>query len=60
MPLIQILHTAVPVERHAEIIRAVTTAYADASGKPADRVWVTIQQIEPTSWGVGGRPLSAG
>lgn len=58
MPLIQISQTAGlsdAVKR--ETIAAVTDAYAKATGKNPDSVWVTITEIPRSQWGVGGEPL---
>lgn len=58
MPIIQISQTAGLSDRvKNETIAAVTEAYARATGKNPDSVWVTINEIPRTQWGVGGVPL---
>jgi len=58
MPLIQISQTPGMSDRiKRETIAAVTEAYARATGKNPDSVWVTINEIPRTQWGVGGEPL---
>ncbi|GAA4747408.1 MULTISPECIES: tautomerase family protein [Gordonia] len=58
MPLIQISQTPGLSDRvKNETIAAVTEAYARATGKNPDSVWVTITEVPRTQWGVGGVPL---
>ena len=58
MPLIQISQTpGLTPEQKRAAIAAVTTAYAEATGKNPDAVWVTITDIPREQWGVGGKPL---
>ncbi|GAA3690975.1 hypothetical protein GCM10022238_04620 [Gordonia hankookensis] len=58
MPLIQISQTPGLSDRvKRETIAAVTDAYAKATGKNPDSVWVTITEIPRQQWGVGGEPL---
>ncbi|MFZ2512513.1 MAG: tautomerase family protein [Gordonia sp. (in: high G+C Gram-positive bacteria)] len=58
VPLIQISQTPGLSDRvKNETIAAVTEAYARATGKNPDSVWVTITEIPRTQWGVGGVPL---
>lgn len=61
MPLIEISHApkSADVDNEA-IIAAVTAAYAEAAGVPADKVWVLLQQYERDAWGSGGKTLAAG
>ncbi|WP_024793072.1 tautomerase family protein [Tomitella biformata] len=59
MPLIQISQTpGITDEQKAATIAAVTKAYAEATGKAASSVWVTITEVPRESWGVGGVPLA--
>ena len=44
-------------EQKAEVISAVTRAYAEAAGKNPSSVWVTITEVPRENWGVGGTPL---
>ncbi|MCA1006929.1 4-oxalocrotonate tautomerase family protein [Rhodococcus hoagii] len=58
MPLIQISQTpGLSTEQKRETIAAVTKAYAEATGKNASSVWVTITEVPRENWGVGGEPL---
>ncbi|ETT26836.1 4-oxalocrotonate tautomerase family enzyme [Rhodococcus rhodochrous ATCC 21198] len=58
MPLIQISQTpGLTVEQKRATIEAVTKAYAEATGKDATSVWVTITEVPREQWGVGGVPL---
>ncbi|NMN94964.1 tautomerase family protein [Antrihabitans stalactiti] len=58
MPLIQISQTpGLTTEQKQAAIAAVTKAYADATGKNPDAVWVTVTDIPREHWGVGGKPL---
>ncbi|AXY52609.1 putative tautomerase [Rhodococcus ruber] len=58
MPLIQISQTpGLTVEQKRATIEAVTKAYAEATGKDAKSVWVTITEVPREQWGVGGVPL---
>ncbi len=58
MPLIQISQTpGLSDEQKAEVISAVTRAYAESSGKNPSSVWVTITEVPRENWGVGGTPL---
>lgn len=58
MPLIQISQTTgLSAEQKRAVIAAVTAAYADAAGKDPSKVWVTIDDVPPENWGVGGAPL---
>ncbi len=59
MPLIQISQTpGLTDAQKADVIAAVTRAYAQASGKPESAVWVTVTDVPREAWGVGGVPLS--
>ncbi|WP_305091579.1 2-hydroxymuconate tautomerase family protein [Prescottella sp. R16] len=58
MPLIQISQTpGLTAEQKRATIAAVTAAYAEATGKNASSVWVTITEVPREHWGVGGEPL---
>lgn len=58
MPLIQISQTpGLTDEQKADVIAAVTRAYAEAAGKNESSVWVTITEVPRANWGVGGAPL---
>ncbi len=58
MPLIQISQTpGLTDDQKRAAIAAVTEAYAEATGKNPEAVWVTITDIPRESWGVGGKAL---
>ena len=58
MPLIQISQTpGLTDEQKADVIAAVTRAYAESAGKNESSVWVTITEVPRANWGVGGAPL---
>ena len=58
MPFIQINQLAGMDDRSkARVIAAVTSAYAEASGKDPAKVWVHVNDMEPASFGVDGTPL---
>ena len=58
MPLIQISQTpGISIEQKRATIEAVTKAYAEATGKNPEAVWVTITDVPRENWGVGGTPL---
>lgn len=59
MPLIQISQIpGLTDEQKRAVIEGVTRAYADATGKDAAKVWVTLTDVPRESWGVGGVPLA--
>jgi phenylpyruvate tautomerase PptA (4-oxalocrotonate tautomerase family) len=46
----------------ADIAKAtnfVTQAFTETVGVPADSVWITIQEVPRTQWGVAGQTLAA-
>lgn len=58
MPLIRITQVEGMSDAvKADVIAAVTRAYAESSGKDAAKVWVTVTDVPAASWGVGGTPL---
>lgn len=59
MPLIQISQTpGLTAEQKRAVVAAVTSAYAEASGKDPAKVWVTITEVPGENWGVGGVTLA--
>ncbi|KUO43168.1 MAG: 4-oxalocrotonate tautomerase [Hadesarchaea archaeon YNP_N21] len=46
------------VEQKREIVRAVTSALANAAGCPTDAVWVIIRDVSKNNWGMGGKLAS--
>ncbi|MEW5962738.1 MAG: 4-oxalocrotonate tautomerase family protein [Pseudomonadota bacterium] len=62
MPLVQIKGVGryLSSEQKAEMIRKVTDAVLAVEGEGLRQVtWVTIEDVEPRAWGVGGRPITA-
>lgn len=60
MPLIHITQASdMNAERSAEVLRAVTEAYATAAGIPAAKVWAYITEVDREQWAVGGDTLAA-
>ena len=60
MPLAQIyMAPGRTDEQKAQLIERVTQAFAETVGVPADSVWVTIQEVPRTQWGVAGQTLAA-
>lgn len=58
MPFIQISQLGgMTAEGKARVIEAVTTAYAEASGKDPGKVWVHVNDMPHDSFGVGGKAL---
>jgi 4-oxalocrotonate tautomerase len=62
MPLVQITGVGeyLSLEQKQEIIRKVTDAVVSVEGEGLRPVtWVTIQDVQPGAWGVGGTPVTA-
>ena len=62
MPLVQIagIGEYLTLEQKQEIIRKVTDAVVSVEGEGLRKVtWVTIQDVQPGAWGVGGTPVTA-
>lgn len=62
MPLVQITGVGeyLSLEQKQEIIRKVTDAVVSVEGEGLRQVtWVTIQDVQPGAWGVGGNPVTA-
>lgn len=61
MPLVQITGVGnyLTLEQKQEIIRRVTDAVVSVEGEGLRSVtWVTIQDVQPGAWGVGGVPVT--
>lgn len=61
MPLVQITGVGnyLTLEQKQEIIRKVTDAVVSVEGEGLRPVtWVTIQDVQPGAWGVGGSPVT--
>ena len=40
------------------LIEKVTQAFVDALGVKPESVWITVQDVPKTAWGVGGKTLA--
>ena len=61
MPFIQIkgISGYLTLEQKQEIISKVTDAVLSVEGEGLRQVtWVTIEDVEPGAWGVGGQPVT--
>jgi len=60
MPLVNISVTPqnLTPEQKKETIRLVSEAVAQGTGKPKEKVWVILNEIDPDNWGAGGRSVS--
>ena len=41
-----------------QLIEKVTQAFVDALGTAPDSVWITVQDVPKTQWGIGGKTLA--
>jgi 4-oxalocrotonate tautomerase family enzyme len=60
MPLVEIKlwdHQA-SEETVPRIIASVTEALAESSGAKPENIWVIVEGVSPTRWGVAGKPGS--
>lgn len=61
MPLVQIKGVGgyLTLEQKQEMIRKVTDAVLSVEGEGLRPVtWVTIEDVQPGAWGVGGTPVT--
>lgn len=61
MPLVQIKGVGgyLSLEQKQEMIRKVTDAVLSVEGEGLRQVtWVTIEDVQPGAWGVGGQPVT--
>lgn len=61
MPLVQIKGIAgyLTLEQKQDLIRKVTDAVVSVEGEGLRQVtWVTIEDVQPGAWGVGGQPVT--
>lgn len=61
MPLVQIKGVGgyLSLEQKQEMIRRITDAVLSVEGEGLRQVtWVTIEDVEPGAWGVGGSPVT--
>ncbi len=45
-------------EQKKVLIEKVTQAFVDALGTKPDSVWITVQDVPKTQWGIGGKTLA--
>lgn len=56
MPLIHVdIMSGRTTEQHRALIRALTDACVETLGAPAENVRVVINEMTPTTYGIGGR-----
>lgn len=59
MPLINVHYASVqPEEKKQELIRELTATYARVMGAKESSVWVMLNEVPRTDWGVGGQSLA--
>lgn len=61
MPLVQITGVGgyLSLEQKQDLISKVTEAVLSVEGEALRPVtWVTIQDVQPGAWGVGGQPVT--
>lgn len=59
MPLINVSYASTqPEEKKAELIAELTRAYARVMGAKESSVWVVLNEVPRTDWGVGGQTLA--
>lgn len=59
MPLAQLyIGKGRTYEQKKALIENVTQAVVDALGTSRDSVWVVINEVPRSEWGVGGKPLA--
>jgi len=58
MPLVEVklYDKRVTEESVPRIIEAMTNALAESSGAAREDIWVVVEGVSPTHWGVGGKP----
>jgi len=62
MPLVQIrgIEGYLTLEQKQDLIRKVTDAVVSVEGEGLRPVtWVTIEDVQPGEWGVGGQAMTA-
>lgn len=45
-------------DQKKQLIEKITQAFVDALGTKPDSVWITVQDIPKTQWGIGGKTLA--
>ena len=60
MPLVEVklYDRRVTEESVPRIIEAMTNALAESSGAAREDIWVVVESVSPTHWGIGGKPGS--
>lgn len=59
MPLIHVEHaTAQSDDAKRALVTAMTDAYAASTGTDPAKVWVVLDEVPRTDWGIGGTTLA--
>jgi 4-oxalocrotonate tautomerase len=59
VPLIRISHASYQDSDHKRsLVRAMTDAYAAATGTDPAKVWVVLDEVPRENWATGGIPLA--
>ncbi|MER8183529.1 4-oxalocrotonate tautomerase family protein [Kitasatospora sp. NPDC094015] len=45
-------------EQTAEIVRALTEAYAGVTGVDPEKIWVAVEEIPATHWSIAGETFA--
>ena len=45
-------------DQKKKLIEKVTQAFVDALGTKPESVWITVQDVPKTQWGIGGKTLA--
>jgi 4-oxalocrotonate tautomerase len=60
MPLVQVtMVRGRTVEQKHALIASVSAAVAESLSTPIEQVRVTIYEVDPDAWGIGGLPYSS-
>jgi 4-oxalocrotonate tautomerase len=59
VPLVRISHASTQdADQKRKLVRAMTDAYADATGADPAKVWVVLDEVPRENWATGGVPLA--
>jgi 4-oxalocrotonate tautomerase len=59
VPLIRVSHASPQdTDQKRTLVRAMTDAYADATGADPAKVWVILEEVSREDWATGGVPLA--
>lgn len=58
MPIVRVENAGeLSDKQRTELIKKLTEVVVKVTGKPAEYVYVTLYEVEPSKFGVGGEPL---